>query len=461
MLTEDQDDILNKHLSGEFDVANMGPNLDTTLKSPIPQPKPIFGGGDTGGHGASGSWDAPAPAPMPVPPARNPSAIAPKVKSENPDVASSHPGFDQDALDKYLADQKGQMDKFGADHMADSMKNMHDQENGVVSSIGRRMAGASDAIMQGVARAGNPGNLRAYDERQARNVDENDKQLGALNATNMADTKAKAALDQQSSHNAMGASIANAILPTLKALYPGKTDAQYAEMARNPAVAEALLPESVKLKEGEDRIKASHEDRLAAREMARERMDHGFDKDYMTRLEKDSSGFNKDANVVKSQGTLDKLGAAKGLLESGNVNNATAKQALQTALTFVATGGQRVNETEMKQLGGAHTVANRINQWMKGLNDGTLTPKDYSDMKQVIGIYENAANTNLAEARQRFATQRAQREGIDPKKAFQELGGTDAPAGGGQPPEITDQAGYNALPSGASYMANGVLHRKK
>ena len=135
--------------------------------------------------------------------------------------------------------------------------------------------------------------------------------------------------------------------------------------------------------------------------------------------------FNKDKNVVSSQGTLDKLQQAKGLLEAGNVNNATAKQALQTALTFISTGAQRVNETELKAFGGAKTVTNRASQWIQGIDAGTLTPRDYQDMKQVVGIYANAAHQNYQDAGLRYAKQLGQRTGNDPKDEYKRITGDD------------------------------------
>lgn len=351
------------------------------------------------------------------------------TRKGNPKVASSHPGFNQDELEKYLMNEKGQMDKYGADKQATDFDALRAKQHGVGNTIGRALATAGDGIMQGVAGAGNPGFLEHMDAKQAHDLQMQTEMGKNLNETNMAGIKAKEGLDRQSSHNPLGNSTAQAMIPMLKQIYPGKTDAEYQAMARNPAVTEALLPEGVKLADAKARLEDARSNREFNHNMMKEKMDYMHDKDYTTRLEKDTAGMTKDANYVKAQGTLDKLGAAKGLLESGNVNNATAKQALQTALTFVATGGQRVNETEMRQLGGAHTVSNRVNQWMQGLDRGTLTPKDYADMKQVISIYENSARNNISEAADRVAKIRAAREGISPEQARKELGAAPAQSG--------------------------------
>jgi hypothetical protein len=358
-----------------------------------------------------------------------------ELRKDNPKVASSHPGFDQDALEKYLQDQKGSIDKYGADKMAatsdDIQKKNHSWQNGLAHA-GSQMA---DSIMQGVARAGNPGFDRALTDRQQHN---DEMRMGALkeeNAANVAAQKSKMGLDEMSSHNALGASAASAMMPMLQKIYPGKTPAEYAAMANNPQVAAGLLPEGVKLKDAEAQMANAQANRQFNHEMALQRLQTTQGNQAMGRQEKDVAGMTKDANFVKAQGTLDKLGTARGLLEAGNVNNATAKQALQTALTFVATGGQRVNETEMKQLGGAHTVTNRVNQWMQGLDRGTLTPKDYQDMKQVIGIYEKGANQSMEDAINRAAAARAAREHETPEQARIDLG--RAPAG--QPAQAAPQ----------------------
>lgn len=473
MLTKDQEDQVNKSLipgfvpppapigPSSFDVSAMGaPSSPAdTLKSPSMASK--FQPVDPNDIPPPAE-ELPTPEPKPLGlPAREDSAVSSDEQSTNPKVASSHPGFDQDELEKYLMNEKGQVDKFGADKQAADFNDLRAKQHGLGNNIGRGLAAMGDGIMQGVAQQGNPNFLEHIDAKQAHDLQAQTEMGKNLNETNMSAVKAKEGLDRQSSQNPLGNATAQAMLPMLKQIYPGKTDAEYAQMARNPAVAEALLPEGVKLADAKARLEDAKSNREFSHQMQRESMDYRKDHDYTTRLEKDTAGMTKDANYVKAQGTIDKLGAAKGLLESGNVNNATAKQALQTALTFVATGGQRVNETEMRQLGGAHTVSNRVNQWMQGLDKGTLTAKDYADMKQVISIYENSARQNLSQAADRTAQIRAAREGITPEQARKELGAGGAAPTTGQPPEVNTQDAYNALPSGASYMANGILHRKK
>lgn len=378
-----------------------------------------------------------------------------ETRKSNPKVASSHPGFDQDALEKYIQSEKDGIDKYGAGSMADQTKKMVDDHNSLRSSVARGGATFADALMQGVAGKGNPGFAQHLAENEQRMNELKQHAMDSENSANMAAIKAKQGLDTQSSQNPLGASSASAMMPMLKQLYPGKTDAEYAAMAHNPAVAEGLLPEEVKMKDAQARLAEAAAQRQFQHQMMSDKFDYAKGKDVMTREQKDQGAMMKDPNVVKAQGTLDKLGTARQLLEAGNVNNASAKQALQTALTFVATGGQRVNETEMKQLGGAHTVSNRVGQWMQGLNAGTLTPRDYQDMKQVIGIYENGAHASLADATKRYSGIQANREGISPDQATKNLtGNSPAPAAQVAPDVAAYAAKHGITPEQAQEIKN-------
>lgn len=130
-----------------------------------------------------------------------------------------------------------------------------------------------------------------------------------------------------------------------------------------------------------------------------------------------------DKNVVTAQGTLDKLVPAKRFLAMGATNNTTAKQALQTAMAFVSTGGQRVNEQEMKQFLGGQTLTNRANQWMHMIDAGTLTPRDVADMQGVISAYEDGARADMQDAGMRYAKQLAQRSGNKPQDEYLRITG--------------------------------------
>jgi hypothetical protein len=352
-----------------------------------------------------------------------------KPDPTNPKVESSHPGFNQDDLEKYLLKEKEGMDKYGAENQqaaydAEKAKG-HDWRTG----IGDGVNDFADAVMMASGN-GNPGWGKQGRDERAHELD-NQMAMGKnLNDANMASIKAKEGLDTQSSANPLGASAAASMLPVLKKLYPGKTDAEYATMANNPAVAQALLPEGVKLRVSQDTITAAKENHAAARELAREKMDVSERDKEMTRTQKDQGGLQSDDEYKKGILTLAKLQPASELLKAGSFTgkNAVAKGALQTALTFVATGGQRVNEMEMKPFGGADTVVNKAKQALNRLqNGGQITDQDYKDFGQIIKIYRNAAEDSIKNAQGRHAQFRAAREGTSMDEATKALGGSLVP----------------------------------
>lgn len=160
-------------------------------------------------------------------------------------------------------------------------------------------------------------------------------------------------------------------------------------------------------------------------------------------IENAQKAYNNDDNVKKAQGTLDKVTQAIPLLRAGSIDNATAKQALQTAMTYLATGGMRVNEVELKQFGGANTISNNMARWLQHVDDGTLTTRDAQDMAKTLTIFQGAAQKNLDDSGMRYAQQYVKRAGGKPEEAFSKITGRQysrpgassggAPAPSGQP----------------------------
>lgn len=147
--------------------------------------------------------------------------------------------------------------------------------------------------------------------------------------------------------------------------------------------------------------------------------------------------YNGDKNIEKAQAVADKISEAVPLLKAGVIDNATAKQALQTVMTYAATGGMRVNEVELRQFGGANAVTNKMAQWYQGLDKGTLTPRDAKDMTAVLDIFGKSAQKSLQEAGLRHTQQYLQRSrsGESEPEAYKRVTGRDftqGDMGGGQ-----------------------------
>lgn len=158
--------------------------------------------------------------------------------------------------------------------------------------------------------------------------------------------------------------------------------------------------------------------------------------------------YNSDKNREKAEAVVEKVSQAVPLLQAGQVDNATAKQALQTAMTYMATGGMRVNEVELKQFGGANALTNKMAQWYQGLDKGTLTARDAKDMASVLDIFQKSAHKNLQESGLRHTRQYLQRSRSGEKEsdAYKRVSGMDF---------IPDESGSATGPHGASVTQGG------
>lgn len=177
--------------------------------------------------------------------------------------------------------------------------------------------------------------------------------------------------------------------------------------------------------------------------------------------------YNSDKNREKSEAVIEKVSQASPLLKAGTIDNATAKQALQTSMTYMATGGMRVNEVELRQFGGAAALSNKMGQWYKSLDAGTLTDRDAKDMGKVLDIFEKSARKNLQDIGLRHTHQYMKRSNSAEKDSdvYSRVTGNDFGSPEAQPgesrPTIASQKDYEALPQGARYQdSNGVPHIK-
>jgi hypothetical protein len=119
-------------------------------------------------------------APPPAAPAVAPAEIAPD---------------NSNAITDYLNQQKNALNKYGPEQQLAVEQAIRKGQNSPGSLVGQGLAGLGDALMQGVARAGNPGYLKSVQERQEK---QGQQQLGAMQNAGqqqMAQVEAKMKLD--------------------------------------------------------------------------------------------------------------------------------------------------------------------------------------------------------------------------------------------------------------------------
>lgn len=168
-------------------------------------------------------------------------------------IADSNPGHQPEDLESYIADQTAQIDKYGPEQEKAVMDSIIKQRGSLGRGIAHAGATFADALMQGVAGAGNPGFARNLDENQAR-IDEmrlkEPQTEQAMNAQNMG---AKERLAGMSSKSPLGASQTAPLAAFFKRA--GVPESEIAKMLANPAAARAVVEPFASVMTAEDKLK--------------------------------------------------------------------------------------------------------------------------------------------------------------------------------------------------------------
>jgi hypothetical protein len=386
-----------------------------------------------------------------------------ELRKSNPKVGSSHPGFNQDELEKYLLKEKQDFGKFGADHIADETQKMQDAHNSLGNSAIRGAATFADGLMQGVARAGNPGFASKIDANEARMNEMKQNAMKEENASNQAEVKERHGLDTQSSANALGASTADAIMPILRTMYPGKSDAEYAEMAHNPAVAQGLLPEQVKMYDAQKKLEAAK----MQKEVALRTHQDQFDETRLQGLSRSLSADREYTNLRTKKDTLENVGKLIEQIDTQK-DGADRRQAMELALSQVRTliGTGQITEGEVHQMmpstwrGNVATFMEKVANQPEGQESQYFVNRAKDFFRRENDLTNHQIDRRYNELAAPFAKVLGRNSDVK-----QNMDTTFSGRTAGQPtqsaPTITSQAQYDALPKGASYQdANGKPHVK-
>jgi hypothetical protein len=242
-------------------------------------------------------------------------------------IADSHPGLAPGALDSYIQGQEKGVDKFGPDKQAAVMDMIAKQNNSLGNRIGRGGSAFADAIMQGVARAGNPGFLKSYDDRQKTLADRAIEGGKSLNEQQQTGLKEKQGLEEMSPATPLGASN----LPMLQSVAKmyGMSPSAVASLAKtNPKTAIDMLNKVGEFATG--KMKAEVEQELKILEIQVQQAN--------AQAMQGIARSGKDIEAKKEQTEKDKaiLGAGSPL----NPFNPVTHQQKKAALSDLGGGGQ-------------------------------------------------------------------------------------------------------------------------
>lgn len=135
----------------------------------------------------------PAPTPSPLP-----MNTAPSVK-----LPGMPEGTDVNEIEPYLTGKKQALDKYGPEEMMATQNNINTQRDSFNNRLTSGVKGFADAIMMGVARAGNPGWQESYDQQMERAGQQNLDTLAKANDANLKRTEAGMSLDKMDPKSAL------------------------------------------------------------------------------------------------------------------------------------------------------------------------------------------------------------------------------------------------------------------
>jgi hypothetical protein len=172
-------------------------------------------------------------------------------------VGNSHPGLTPDEIKTYLDQQKGQIDKYGPDAEAAVMDDIRKRAHSGWNIAAHGMAGLSDAIMQGVARAGSGQAEARLNEREENEARNRLNMAQHEQTANLEDVKAKQGLDQMDANSPLGRAMLSTWGPMLDKL--GISKDKQAQMI--PSLVSSVAPEMVKEKDAMARLQMTKDQR--------------------------------------------------------------------------------------------------------------------------------------------------------------------------------------------------------
>lgn len=147
-----------------------------------------------------GATPTPAPAQTPV-----------KLPGMPPDVTPTD-------LEGYLGTQKASLNKYGPEQQMELQNSLNERQNSLGYKAKEGLKGFGDAIMQGVAQAGNPGWQRSFQDQQQQFNQDQMSTLKGANDSNLKRTEANMSLDAMSDKSPLSQAKQQAYAPLMQKL---------------------------------------------------------------------------------------------------------------------------------------------------------------------------------------------------------------------------------------------------
>ncbi len=161
-----------------------------------------------------------APAPVVAPPRAVAPAAAPPAAAAPPPqpLPGMPPSVTPDDLAKYIGQKKQQMNRFGPDEQIALQNNLNARRDSLGSRATEGLKGFGDAIMMGVARAGNPGWQQQYNQQENQYAQDQMNTLRGAGEANMKQVEGNMTLDKMDPQSSMSKQAQQTYAPLFKKL---------------------------------------------------------------------------------------------------------------------------------------------------------------------------------------------------------------------------------------------------
>lgn len=135
--------------------------------------------------------------------------------------------------------------------------------------------------------------------------------------------------------------------------------------------------------------------------------------------------LTKNKEYAKAQGITSSADEAQATIQDALKNPASAN-AVPLILAKMSTGGQRLNETEIKAMGGSQALDAKLAQVVQNAKAGTLTPENAAFMSQYVEVQRAAAERAATKTELTYAKNYASNHGIPVEDAYAKITGGKA-----------------------------------
>lgn len=151
--------------------------------------------------------------PTPIPPQNIPTPPQPATPPPSPKLPGMPPGVTADQITPYLTNLKSQMNQYGPQAQMNLQRQTLADRNSFGNRLTSGLKGFGDALMQGVARAGNPGWQQAYESQQDERAREQMANLQKAGETNLQQTEAGMKMDMMRADSPISKSYQESFAP--------------------------------------------------------------------------------------------------------------------------------------------------------------------------------------------------------------------------------------------------------